>query len=703
MAQQRHIIKRQVLQLDVPTSQHANPFSDRISQVHQQRIVPLLDRFCNELSGLDRIHRIESLTVDLGAINVDNLEEDFVAKLTDRLHQALSEQINRLDRQSAVAGAGPKTTSQLELLERFAKTGSLPWWADSSQLELLEKTLQHLIRDAAIPLARLMRTLAQDKRAIRRLVHHYDDGLLSDLAHNLAPFLKAPSLAHAPEQLIAALQRTSILAHERRDQIRNQVWWVILRVTSLEVGQRTDPLSFLQTVLVRVAAELGVPYTSLIFNLQQIFQQKTTEPASRLKELVEAQPQSPESGTIVRDQARLENGGESSANLIDRLQTLAQRLRPELRSQLLIVLSRLVKRMTEGDLSTRATHILREMHTAMVAEHAPATIAQQIERLDAFMLDTSTLSGSNSVLESNISQKTTSPPSQLKQLVETLAQSSESKSAESEQTKLEDADETSVNLMDRLRNLTQRLRPGLQSQLLAALNRLTVLTTESGVLARAKHLLNEIRTAITAEHASATIAKLIEQLDMAIPESSPAPVLDTAPSIDVSFSDTDELFIDNAGLVTLWPFLAHFFEHLGFLENKRFKDLATTHRAVGLLQYLVTEDPSPTEFLLPLNKLLCGLELTEVFDFGPPASKTEADECTSLLEAAITHASILKNMSVAGFRGTFLLRKGSLTTRDGAWLLRVERATHDIVLDRFPWSINWIKLPWMELPLRVEW
>jgi hypothetical protein len=44
-----------------------------------------------------------------------------------------------------------------------------------------------------------------------------------------------------------------------------------------------------------------------------------------------------------------------------------------------------------------------------------------------------------------------------------------------------------------------------------------------------------------------------------------------------------------------------------------------------------------------------------------------------------------------------------LSARDGAWLLRVQRETYDVVLDRFPWSITWVKLPWMNTLLRVAW
>ena len=44
----------------------------------------------------------------------------------------------------------------------------------------------------------------------------------------------------------------------------------------------------------------------------------------------------------------------------------------------------------------------------------------------------------------------------------------------------------------------------------------------------------------------------------------------------------------------------------------------------------------------------------------------------------------------------FCSEKESSATRDGAWLLRVERESYDVVLDRFPWPLDWIKLPWMD-------
>ncbi len=73
MSEQRHIIKRQILELKVQNSEEAQRLQAELSRVYRQRIVPLIDRYCTELSEPDRIHRIESLEVDVGYVDPDRL------------------------------------------------------------------------------------------------------------------------------------------------------------------------------------------------------------------------------------------------------------------------------------------------------------------------------------------------------------------------------------------------------------------------------------------------------------------------------------------------------------------------------------------------------------------------------------------------------------------------------------------------------
>jgi hypothetical protein len=169
------------------------------------------------------------------------------------------------------------------------------------------------------------------------------------------------------------------------------------------------------------------------------------------------------------------------------------------------------------------------------------------------------------------------------------------------------------------------------------------------------------------------------------------------------FNDSDELYLTNAGLIIFWPFLAHLFGTLDLAQAQEFKNAESAERAVHLLQYLVDESSETAEHLLPLNKLLCGLDLMEPVSVSIDISEQEKAECEKLLTAVIQHWTALKNTSIDGLRKAFLQREAILRVRDGGWLLQVERATHDVLLDNIPWSIRMVKLPWMEDMIYVEW
>lgn len=169
------------------------------------------------------------------------------------------------------------------------------------------------------------------------------------------------------------------------------------------------------------------------------------------------------------------------------------------------------------------------------------------------------------------------------------------------------------------------------------------------------------------------------------------------PSVD------DVVYVDNAGLILLWPFLGSLFEHLGWLDGQAFAEPASTHRAVALTHYLAVGESRLAEYQVLLNKILCGVDLDDVLDIGPPLQSEEMEAADGLLDAALGHGPLWKTLSHDGLRSAFLQRSGALSVRDDHWLLRVERQTHDVIIDRLPWSWQWVRLPWMLGNLHVEW
>jgi hypothetical protein len=166
----------------------------------------------------------------------------------------------------------------------------------------------------------------------------------------------------------------------------------------------------------------------------------------------------------------------------------------------------------------------------------------------------------------------------------------------------------------------------------------------------------------------------------------------------------EEAYIRNAGIVILWPFLTTYFGRLGMLtEEKEFKDLKTASRAVHLLQFLATKFPASEEHELVLNKILCGIPIDTPIEYGITITEAEAEMSDSLLKAVITQWTALKNSSLDGLRGGFLIREGKLTKKKDKWLLQVEKRTYDILLGKMPWGVSMIKISWMPKMLTVEW
>jgi hypothetical protein len=195
-----------------------------------------------------------------------------------------------------------------------------------------------------------------------------------------------------------------------------------------------------------------------------------------------------------------------------------------------------------------------------------------------------------------------------------------------------------------------------------------------------------------------------------IPEKaqSQAPLQPIRKTMENAARSKDPVYIGNAGLVLLSPFLPHLFSSLNMQEKDEkgrntWRDHASASRAVHLLQYLVDERTSAPEPLLVLNKILCGLQPATPVQRDIEISAGEKEVCASLLKAVLANWTIISNTSVAGLRETFLQREGKLESDGEKWKLHVQRKTLDVLVDQIPWSFGLVFHDWMPGPVHVTW
>ncbi len=620
MTSQRHVIKKQILDLHISSELKAFELQNEISALYRRKIVPLIESYCDRLSEPDRIYRIDLLELDIGTIAIENLPSDFVEKVANALAEKLSEELaslpgkkstpiaqnteissNHLEKDTYNVSPKPINLAEanLELFRNFIQTGLLPWWSEPLSKQALEDCCQQLLLTSPEVLKALLTDQLKQAKILQRLIYQFSDPILIDIVILLAP-----------------------------------AWsqWVRPYIQDL------------QTLVPQIESWRGIaPGHFRLTFWQGIFSQ-----------LLLSSTPSPSSDAAIQS---------SLHHLATSFQTDVRSLFPQIRQAIKQLRAEGVRFDSQLP-KFLATHSERGIRKTVNKSLSSDRLRGEVETLSRFLNELINLDDQSS---SNL---------RLRGEVETL--------------------NPKINLL--LRQLTMQLRD-------PSADRSLILSTNA--------LLIEIE-ALVAQLERYEVPTIYDQLSNSInaitkslksQPRSPEPTI--CPELfnysNDPFSDSEEIYIQNAGLVLLWPFLNRFFAGLNLLQDSHFIDLQTAKRAVLLLQYLADASSEIPEHLLPLNKLLCGLDLSESIETNLDITEQEQRECDNLLLAVIQNWSALKSTSTKGFQQAFIQRASILKIHNGNWLLQVEQETYDILLDQLPWSISVVKLPWMDELLYVDW
>lgn len=163
---------------------------------------------------------------------------------------------------------------------------------------------------------------------------------------------------------------------------------------------------------------------------------------------------------------------------------------------------------------------------------------------------------------------------------------------------------------------------------------------------------------------------------------------------------TEGIYIGNAGLVIVSPFLPAFFKKLKIADDDKILDEVL---AVNLVAYLATGTMYAAEFELVFPKVLCGIDPSTPISTMVAFTDEQKNEARELMLSAIEYWTVLRDTTPEGLRESFLQRNGKLSFREKEWILEVEQRPYDMLLQNLPWNISMIKLPWMERMLKTEW
>ena len=143
------------------------------------------------------------------------------------------------------------------------------------------------------------------------------------------------------------------------------------------------------------------------------------------------------------------------------------------------------------------------------------------------------------------------------------------------------------------------------------------------------------------------------------------------------------VYIHNAGLLLLHPYLEKLFSTLKLLNKEGGIKPEKIELAIHLLHYLATKREKQSESNLVFEKFLCGYPIDKPIRKNIRLPQSFKEEVESLLKAVLNNWQALKNTSADGLRENFIKREGKLMLDDQSkYRLIVERKTQDILLEK---------------------
>ena len=163
----------------------------------------------------------------------------------------------------------------------------------------------------------------------------------------------------------------------------------------------------------------------------------------------------------------------------------------------------------------------------------------------------------------------------------------------------------------------------------------------------------------------------------------------------------EDQYIQNAGLILIHPFLKTLFEHCDLFDSKNNR-LLNPELCAHLLHYIATGKTNAPEYDMAFEKFLCNIPLHQTINRHIKLTRKHKAEAKNVIESVQHNWSAMKKSSVALLQNEFFQRPGKLVI-DHDYTLTVERKTQDILLEKLGWGIGFVKLPWQEKFIFINW
>lgn len=258
-----HIISRFRWNTAFDQPEKATGLQDRLSSWSrtgmQQEILSVFDKVCPP----GQTWRIDQLELNLGSINLNDLEFELALKL----RQALNELLTDLVIHSNKAGRNnieilDEDASHISLLRNYLLSGVMPWNhrpEEGSLNQLIAGQLQHNRREL---IAMLRMIGAGDEQVRKRIAWQINDSSIIKIIEGLEPNNHTQVIDFSAEMVKIQMKETVVQASTA--DFRKNLWLWVLNYLLTERGTIFNKVAFMRSSIRQMAAYYNIAYAELL-------------------------------------------------------------------------------------------------------------------------------------------------------------------------------------------------------------------------------------------------------------------------------------------------------------------------------------------------------------------------------------------------------------------------------------------------------
>jgi hypothetical protein len=236
----QHIIKKQIIQLELSSKDDAFRIQHLVSEYYWKEIIPVLQKVFDSISRQGETIRMDQLEIDLGTISIKDLEQ---GKWASRLELILREQLTGMLSQVHSNMTVQRESSPSGIFRQwmyYMENGYLPWNVLQVDEAWYEKTLQTLATDFK-SVSELRKKIRTNSLFLDRIISQHPDSFLVSLVETLTAE-KQENIPGVIDELYEAfyfIDKTTqaekspvtLPTNNKRDFIKT-VWKIVLQVGS---------------------------------------------------------------------------------------------------------------------------------------------------------------------------------------------------------------------------------------------------------------------------------------------------------------------------------------------------------------------------------------------------------------------------------------------------------------------------------------